>query len=61
MDSWNKGDLLRSKEYSYVYVIFISYNPENPDWFIGTDTDGITYEDWVVDKFERVRKANEQD
>ena len=55
MNSWNKGDLLKSKV-SGEYVRFIEYNPDNDGWFIGTDMDGATYEDWLIDKFEKAEK-----
>lgn len=47
---WNIGDVLVSKVTGQK-VIFKGFNTNNPEWFIGTDMDGDTFEDWIVDKF----------
>jgi len=47
---WNVNDVLVSKETGQK-VIFKGFNSDNPEWFIGTDMDGETFEDWIVDKF----------
>ena len=59
MNSWNSGDLLKSKE-SGQYVTFIAFSQKNEGCFIGTDTDGITYTDWLIHKFEKVEVPNEK-
>ena len=59
MNSWKKGDILKSKDYGY-YVTFIEYSKEYEDCFIGTDKDGSTYTDWLVCKFEKVEVTNEK-
>lgn len=59
MNSWKKGDLLKSRE-SGQYVTFIAFSQDHEDCFIGTDKDGITYTDWLIYKFEKVEVPNEK-
>lgn len=59
MKDWKFGDLLKSKETGQ-YIYFKRYNSEHADWFVGTDKDGITYNDWLIHKFEKVEVPNEK-
>ena len=59
MNNWKKGDVLKSKDYGYC-VTFIEYSKEYEDCFIGTDEEGFTYTDWLIDKFEKVEVPHEE-
>lgn len=47
---WNVGDVLTSNK-TGSKVIFKGYNKDEPNRFIGTDTDGDTFDDWIVEYF----------